>query len=334
MAQIETWLKCDLKQAVHVQMLHGVVFSADNAGNKVGVEVFNGAEPVALTGGITGYAIRSDGNTLIVSGTLEGKAANVIRKGEPFTIPAGQIATLEVDLSSNLSEAYTNSLAVGWNFNIDSRAVNYTGRINIARQTQRPEIIPGIGAPVNNTPPHFFAIGEPILPETLPATGFPTAGNRKPLAVQPDFLRYEELDGLHLDIPVINSAMDLVRVPLNENSEWAVEWLTNQAGVLSSSALPGKGTSLVAAHNHLDEMNVGPFLMLWQLQPQDRLFITDNNGELLVYSVYANELFEPSDSNLIYQKAIPGSLVLMTCEEEMPEGGYAYRRIVFAEPLQ
>ena len=81
-------------------------------------------------------------------------------------------------------------------------------------------------------------------------------------------------------------------------------------------------------------MNVGPFLMLWQLENNDRIFITDDDGEFLMYSVYANELINPTDSELIYQKAIPGSLVLLTCEDEMPEGGYAYRRAVFAEPLQ
>jgi LPXTG-site transpeptidase (sortase) family protein len=137
-----------------------------------------------------------------------------------------------------------------------------------------------------------------------------------------------------MEIPVLNKGMDLVRIPLDDNNEWAVEWLNDKAGILSYSKVPGEGTSIIAGHNHLDEMNVGPFLMLWQLENNDRIFITDDDGEFLMYSVYANELINPTDSALIYQKAIPGSLVLLTCENEMPEGGYAYRRAVFAEPLQ
>ena len=98
--------------------------------------------------------------------------------------------------------------------------------------------------------------------------------------------------------------------------------------------IPGKGTSVIAAHNHLDEKNAGPFMWLFELKNSDRLFIIDENRHMLIYSVYANELYDPADSGKLYMKAIPGSLVLLTCEAEMPEGGYAYRRAVFAEPLQ
>ena len=53
-----------------------------------------------------------------------------------------------------------------------------------------------------------------------------------------------------------------------------------------------------------------------------------------IFRVYDNILVAPEDSAVLYQAAIPGSLVLLTCESELPEGGYAFRRLVFAEPLQ
>ena len=104
-------------------------------------------------------------------------------------------------------------------------------------------------------------------------------------------------------------------------------------GILSAGELPGKGTSLIAAHNHLDADNAGPFALLNELLNNDRIFV-EKDGKLLAYSVYANELIQPEDGEMIYQKAIPGSLVMMTCEDELPEGGYEYRRVVFAQPLQ
>lgn len=74
--------------------------------------------------------------------------------------------------------------------------------------------------------------------------------------------------------------------------------------------------------------------MLQYLGMKDRIFVTDTKGKFLSFSVYENELLAPDDGELLYQKAIPGSLVLVTCENELPEGGYAFRRVVYAEPLQ
>ena len=263
---------------------------------------------------------------------MSGKAAELITQGSTFILPARSVATLSVDLGVNLAEAYAGSVNISWNFNIDNQSVNYTGTLNFAQN--RPSPVNRIVNPTGNAPLHFYAIGEPILPQILPATGFSTKGSGQTAAIQPENLSYKKLDGLHLEIPVINTKADLVRIPLNENREWAVDWLREDAGVLSSGALPGKGTSVIAAHNHLDEMNIGPFLWLFELKNNDRVFVTDDDGNVLAFKVYANELLNPEDSSLIYQKAIPGSLVLLTCEDEMPEGGYAYRRAVFAEPLQ
>ena len=81
-------------------------------------------------------------------------------------------------------------------------------------------------------------------------------------------------------------------------------------------------------------MNAGPFVSLYSLQTNDRIFVTNDTEEIPAYSVYANELAEPDEGASVYRKAIPGSLVLMTCENEVPEGGYANRRLIYAEPMQ
>ncbi|MBR6089002.1 MAG: class F sortase, partial [Anaerolineaceae bacterium] len=213
----------------------------------------------------------------------------------------------------------------------NSDPVTFTGTIDFA-EDESVQISGKTAAAGNRTLP-FYSLTESYMPKALPATGI-----SKTAVLQSAFLinKASEIDhkGLHLEIPAISVSTDLVSVTLNEKDEWDVAGLTHQAGILSNSALPGMGTTLIAGHNHLNESEAGPFLMLHRLVKNDRIIITDASGRFLFYRVYANELREPTDSQTIYQSATPGSLVLFTCEEEMPEGGYAYRRVVYAEPLQ
>ena len=166
----------------------------------------------------------------------------------------------------------------------------------------------------------------------LPATGFSTKHATK-LPAQPAALEYRDLNGLRIQIPSLSVSAEIRGVPYVDG-EWAVEWLGADAGLLDNGAEPGKGTAVIAAHNHIDDMSVGPFVFIRELQDNDRIFITDDDGTMLMYRVYANELVTPDAAEAVYDNAIPGSLVLVTCEDEMAEGGYAYRRLVYAEPLQ
>ena len=258
----------------------------------------------------------------------ESKDAILLSSHEPFTIPARSSADISVSIDTDPASIQAEKAALTWNFTVNQENVNYRGVVTFpqnAINTSEPE------AEGSST---FYSISDPQIPELLPATGFSGKDQAVRYAVQPGSLAYHELNGLHLEIPVIEASMEILGIPVDDKGEWAVSWLKDEAGILDGQVLPGEGTALIAAHNHLDKTHAGPFAALWQLENQDRLFITDNSGEMLRYKVYANELVRPNDSRFIFEKAIPGSLVLMTCEEEMPEGGYAYRRLIFAEPLQ
>ena len=168
--------------------------------------------------------------------------------------------------------------------------------------------------------------------KALPGTGFSTRFN-KPLAVQPGDLTYHKLD-MRIQIPSINVDAELTGVPEFGDS-WAVEWLADRAGLLDGSALPGEGFALIAAHNHLNAEDMGPFGLLFSLAENDRIFINTADGGLQIYSVYANKLVEPDDMQKLAEIAEneAGSIILVTCENEMVEGGYMNRRVVFAKPL-
>lgn len=82
----ETWLQSDLTKPLKVQALHGVFFSADNAANLIGVEVYNNGTAAALSGTCIGYAIRADGGTLPITGTVSGNKASIILPTSAYVI--------------------------------------------------------------------------------------------------------------------------------------------------------------------------------------------------------------------------------------------------------
>lgn len=87
MTKFETWLKSDLSRMIQVQPLDGVMFTADNAGNIIGVEVTDNGQPANISGGVTGWAIRADGGTVMIDGTLSGNRASVVMPASAYVVP-------------------------------------------------------------------------------------------------------------------------------------------------------------------------------------------------------------------------------------------------------
>lgn len=78
MPQVKTWLKTDLSKPIQVRSLSGELFTFDNHGNVIGVEVYENGEPVTLTGTIIGYVIRPDGDTVYIEGEKSGNRAKIV----------------------------------------------------------------------------------------------------------------------------------------------------------------------------------------------------------------------------------------------------------------
>lgn len=96
--EFETVLRSDLSQPVKVQQLTGNLFSGDNKANKITVEVYNNGEPVTLSGGVTGYVIREDQKTVVISDSqgssytsLDGNKASVILPQSAY-VKEGQVS--------------------------------------------------------------------------------------------------------------------------------------------------------------------------------------------------------------------------------------------------
>ena len=90
MAVFETVIRSDLQKPLTVQKLSGYMFSADNQGNKISVDVLNGGSPATLSGNVTGYVVRADGATVVISGntytSLSGNRASIILPASAYVV--------------------------------------------------------------------------------------------------------------------------------------------------------------------------------------------------------------------------------------------------------
>lgn len=79
MAVIEYWLSQDLSKPVSLHKMSGSCFTEDNEGTLIGVKCTKDGEPVTLSGTVSGYIIRGDNQTVIISeGTLDGNKASIL----------------------------------------------------------------------------------------------------------------------------------------------------------------------------------------------------------------------------------------------------------------
>ena len=108
MAQIETWFEQDIQKAVKVTYLDGNVFSADNEGNKVGVRVYSGGEPVTITGNISANVIRPDGTTVAVTGASSGNEAWIVMPQAAYAVPG----IISIIIKNTVSSTVTTLCAV------------------------------------------------------------------------------------------------------------------------------------------------------------------------------------------------------------------------------
>ena len=137
---------------------------------------------------------------------------------------------------------------------------------------------------------------------------------------------------MELQIPGLNVISKIVTVPQTEKG-YAVEGLGMDVGLPEGFPLPGAGISVLAGHNTLNAEEFGPFAAIQQLNKGNHFFVRDTKGKLLIYEVYANVKIGSHDADALERTAslYENTLTLLTCEDELPGGGYASRRIVSAK---
>lgn len=159
----------------------------------------------------------------------------------------------------------------------------------------------------------------------LPSTGISGTGT----APVRESVKYAKTN-MSLSIPRLNVNENIVIVPLVDGN-YPVESLGSNIGLLEGSG-PGEDDLFVlAAHNHLDEEEKGPFDELSAMKVSDLIFVRGAKNASRTFVVYANELFAADDIDGLLSYAKPGCMILITCEDESVDGGYLNRRVIFAE---
>ena len=135
-------------------------------------------------------------------------------------------------------------------------------------------------------------------------------------------------------IPSISVEAEIVRVPF-DGSNYPVEGLENNVGLLDGSDAPGQGHCILTGHNHLNAVAAGPFALVSSLTEGDRIFILDAHDKLQTFIVSASEKIAYDDVSGFEAivNRYPNALTLLTCEDEAESGGYAARRVISAVPF-
>jgi LPXTG-site transpeptidase (sortase) family protein len=162
----------------------------------------------------------------------------------------------------------------------------------------------------------------------LPATGF-APGRVSSLPAQPVEKAYSAMDGIWLEIPDLGLTLPITGVPIGPDG-WDLTWLTNQAGYLQGTTLPGDvGTTGLTAHITLADGTPGPFRNLNRLYWGNKI-ILHADGYRYVYEVRESRTVLPRDLSVLKKDGYTW-LTLITCEGYVPWlDSYNYRLAVRA----
>jgi len=104
MAVFETWLNQDLQKPLKPQVLDGSLFTQDNAGNLVGVVLFNNGEPEEISGTVGGMILRADGATVaVVDGNSNGNKGWIVLPQSAYAVPGQIVIVIKVTNGSTVT---------------------------------------------------------------------------------------------------------------------------------------------------------------------------------------------------------------------------------------
>ncbi|UYN90383.1 MAG: sortase [Anaerolineales bacterium] len=135
--------------------------------------------------------------------------------------------------------------------------------------------------------------------------------------------------GLHLSIPKLGLATDIVGVPQGING-WDVSWLGESAGFLHGTAFPTlAGNTVITAHVWGADNQPGPFAGLHGLRYGDHISI-NAWGQTYTYEVRTNTSYSPSSLSPL-ATTDHDWVTLITCQGfDEVSGEYLFRRVVRA----
>ena len=225
------------------------------------------------------------------------------------------ISRLDADTRKDPKCDDPNKCTIEYTFPYQKKVLNFDGFQEFL------ENIPG-----SDTPEPQTLIFDRL--DILPKTGFSALKPQK-LSAQPLDVQYKPTR-LTIQLPTLDAVSDIVTVPFIAG-EYPVDWLGSSVGMLEGSSVPGKGLTVLTGHNHLNATDAGPFALLSKLEPGDSFMITDERGVMQTWHVYKSAKIPADGFSGLAVDVKNNTLILLTCEDESPDGGYLNRRVVLAE---
>ena len=100
----ETWMAYDLQKPLQPQVLNGSMFTQDNLGNKVGVILTDGGEPVGISGAVSGYIMRDDGATVaVIDGESSMNRAWITLPQAAYAVPGRIVIVIKITDGSTVT---------------------------------------------------------------------------------------------------------------------------------------------------------------------------------------------------------------------------------------
>lgn len=168
MAQNETWLNHDLLDAVKVQYLDGNLFSQDNAGNLIGVNLTRDGVDYSGGGSVSANVIRADGGTVAVVGALSGNVATVVLPQAAYAVPGVVSIVVKLTVSGQVT---TIAAVVANVYQSSTDSAIDPGTIIPSVQT----LIAAIDAAIASIPADYSALWTSLAPAFSTSTNY-TAG--------------------------------------------------------------------------------------------------------------------------------------------------------------
>lgn len=165
MATVAINLTCDLQHPVKVQYIDGNMFSLDNGGNVVNVDIYDNGEAATVGGNVSANIVRADGTTVAVSGTLSGNRASVVLSQTAYAVPG--VASVVVKLTSG-STVTTIAAFVANVYQTSTDAIVDPGTIIPSVQA----LIAEIEAAVATIPADYSALWTTIAPAFSATTSY------------------------------------------------------------------------------------------------------------------------------------------------------------------
>ncbi|EKD53570.1 MAG: hypothetical protein ACD_61C00011G0004 [uncultured bacterium] len=139
---------------------------------------------------------------------------------------------------------------------------------------------------------------------------------------------------VRLIIPAIDVKADIRKLGVSPKGEMEIPDNILDVGWFKLGSLPGeKGSAVIAGHFNGENGEDGVFYNLNRLKEGDKLFVEDDKGATISFTVRESRTYDPGYAEEVYNANDSAHLNLITCDGfwDKNKKSYSKRLVVFAD---